>query len=307
MPGVWTIARKEFRDHVSDRTFLLCFAALLITMVGGALYFVQWINDFDWGWKYWYVYLIEYVTRNLSSIGVLVAIALSFNSINKERTEGSLKVLLSYPIYRDKIILGKILAGFLVITIVTIASMTISFSIVVYYLSIPLTADFLLRVVAMIAMGIVLLTFFLCVGTAVSTILQDTSTIVLSLLLISALLQYQNYKVIVATALYVLSFLGYNFIEPGFFTRSYFRMWYDDPFYLLYSKLSPVESYLKLSERLFYYGKPFERFSGVYSGSIFTTFQEQLYGNLDLVAIPILYTVAAFIASYILFTRREIA
>jgi ABC-type Na+ efflux pump permease subunit len=37
MPGILTIVKKKFVDHVSDRTFLLSFTILLISMVAGAI------------------------------------------------------------------------------------------------------------------------------------------------------------------------------------------------------------------------------------------------------------------------------
>ncbi len=319
MPGILTIARKEFKDHVSDKAFLLCFAALLVAMVGGSFYYIQQVQDSnllwsgrgdnineDSAWKFWSISLVEWVLGQLSSLGVLVAIALSFNSINKERTEGSLKVLLSYPIYRDKIILGKLLAGFLVLSLVTIATMTISFSIVMFFLSIPLTLDFFLRIAGTTLMGIVLLAFFLCIGTAISTVLRDTSAVLLSLLLIATLLRYENYKSRVLAVTILLSSLGVNLISPGAYFRTNTRMWYDDQFYRFYSRLSTVEAYLKLSERLFNFGKSYE-WTPYGTEHDLIPFQVHLVGNLDLVAVPIIFTVAAFIACYVLFTRRDVA
>ena len=51
MPGVLTIARKEFKDHVSDKAFLLCFAALLVAMVGGSFYYIQHVQDSNLLWS----------------------------------------------------------------------------------------------------------------------------------------------------------------------------------------------------------------------------------------------------------------
>ncbi len=318
MPGVLTIARKEFKDHVSDKAFLLCFAALLVAMVGGAFYYIQWVQDSnltwpdrgnlskDAAWKFWSPNLVEWVMGQLSSLGILVAIALSFNSINKERSEGSLKVLLSYPIYRDKIILGKLLAGFIVLSLVTIASMTISFSITMFYLSIPLTLDFFLRIAGTTLMGIVLLAFFLCIGTAISTVLRDTSAILLSLLLIASLLRFEYYEPILLAASILLSNIGINIIRPGLYSPTFLHQKYYDRFYKFFSRLSPVEAYLKLSERFFNFGKLYET-TPYGTEQDFIPFQVHLLGNLDLVAVPIVFTVAAFIACYLLFTRRDVA
>ena len=138
MTGITTILNKEFQDHVSDSTFLIVFAAFLVAMVGGSFHLVNRTQDLtsSWlesgylssdqvGWKYLYYHFPEYVISQITSIGILVAIVLSYNSINKERKEGSLKVLLSYPVNRDKIILGKLIAGTLVLTIVCVLSSSV--------------------------------------------------------------------------------------------------------------------------------------------------------------------------------------
>ena len=322
MPGILTIAKKEFVDHVSDKTFLLSFAILLIAMIAGALYQVQFIRDWNFlappiaphvmaegaGWKFFDTLFTEFITGQLSLLGVLVAISLSFNSINKERSEGSLKVLLSYPIHRDKLILGKLLGSVLVLSLAVAASMTISFSVVMFSLSIRATADFLLRIVTVTVMGIVLLTFFLCIGTAVSTVLRDTAAILVGLLLIATILRYETIKVVADAGFNLFSALGIQLYGRPWINdfRGNLRLW-RDPFYRTVSRFSPVEAYLKLSERLFNWGVGWETTPWVGPDEPDLTFQFQLYGNLDLVAVQILFTVVAFIICYVLFTRRDVA
>lgn len=45
MPLKMTIAKKEFKDHISDRSFLLYFDILLVAVVERAFYFIQWVQD----------------------------------------------------------------------------------------------------------------------------------------------------------------------------------------------------------------------------------------------------------------------
>jgi len=315
MPGVLTIAKKEFVDHVSDRTFLLCFGILLVIMVGGAFYQVWWIQNGGIStelaaWKYFPWMLQAELTGQLSFLGALVAIALSFNSINKERTEGSLKVLLSYPIYRDKIILGKLVGGFLVVSLVTVASLTISFSIVLFHMSIPLTMDLFLRITTVITMGTVLLVFFLCLGTAISTVVRDTSACLMILLLVTSLMRSDTLTMVLVI---VSSLFPHSVAIPGGLNwLQYVASWGSWRYtggsldvLRNYLWASPVEAYRNFSEAVFNLGSV----QGHRGGQIFIpiSFQEQLIRNLDLVAVLILFTVATFIASYILFTRRDIA
>lgn len=54
----------------------------------------------------------------IALLGPIIGLALGFDAINSERTAGTLNRLVSQPIYRDSIIIGKFLAGSAVIAIV---------------------------------------------------------------------------------------------------------------------------------------------------------------------------------------------
>ena len=53
--------------------------------------------------------------------GPLIGLILGFDSINRERNEGTLSKLLSQPIYRDAVINGKFLAGVAIITVMMLS------------------------------------------------------------------------------------------------------------------------------------------------------------------------------------------
>lgn len=317
MPGVLTIAKKEFKDHVSDHTFLLCFATLLIVMVGGALFMIQVVQVQNFRtasdpyieegafWKFHDYLFTEMVTGHLSSLGALLAVAMSINAIQKERVDGSLMVLMSYPIYRDDLFMGKLIGGALVLSLVAIVSMVISFSLLIFYLSIPLTIDFLLRIMFTTLIGIMLLVFFLCIGMVVSSFLNDASSILLGMILIVAVFQYETYSVLLVTGINLFSYFGVSLPKPGFYYRGWLRTVWNDPFYRTVCRFSPIESYLKLSESLFHFGWEYE---WTPYGTDFTlfSFQDQLFKSLDLVAVQIFFTLAAVAACYIVSTRREL-
>jgi ABC-2 type transport system permease protein len=301
LPGILTIAKKEFTDHVSDRTFLLCFATLLIIMTGSAFYQVQSYSGITVqpAWLQIPEYLHIYLTTQLSSLGALLAIALSLTSIQKERTEGSLKVLLSYPLYRDKIILGKLLAGALVLTLVATASTAISFSIMAYYMSIPLTIDFLLRVAAITAMGVALLTFFLCLGTAVSSVVRSTAASLMILLIAVFLLRGET----LWTAIIVISRLlpGFSTISIPFYQGgSYAFTTAGYSIFRQYAWASPVEAYHHFSWNIF-------KFIPSLGSSTRLTFEGQLFKCIDLIAVQLAFTAIAFIVCYLVFTRGDVA
>ena len=253
------------------------------------------------------------LTGDIASIGALVAIALSFNSINKERTEGSLRVLLSYPISKSKIILGKLLGGFLVIVIVVLTSMTISLSIEMYTLSIPLTSEVLLRLVTIIGLGIVLLAFFLCLGTAVSIVVRDPSTCLISLLIISTLLQVNTIAMILVT-------IGNIFprslhINGGRASLQYSPStysWQIPPILTQidknWLKVSPVLAYRTLSDNIFHFQNVYFTVLNFTVGPdiIPIQFSWLLPRNVDLMWTPVIYLIVAFTACIVLFLWRDI-
>ncbi len=322
MPGILTIAKKEFMDHVSDQTFLLCFGTLLIVMVASTFYQLDYIHQQMVSlapssgfieselWKDNRVseMLQTVLTENISSLGALVAIALSFNSINKERSEGSLRVLLSYPIRKAKIILGKLLGGLIVIVIVVLTSMVISLSIEMYSLSIPLTGEVFLRLVTIIGLGIVLLAFFLCLGTAVSIVVRDPSTCLISLLIITTLLQVNTIAMIlVAVGNLFPRSLTINGGRANLQYSPSMYSWQRPPVLSLINKnwlrVSPVLAYRTVSDNIFHFQNVFT------SGKIEIIpieFWWLLPRNIDLMWTPVIYLVVAFLGCIVLFQWRDI-
>ncbi len=322
MPGIVTIAKKEFIDHVSDQTFLLCFGTLLIVMVASTFYQLDYIHQQMVSlapssgfieselWKDNRVseMLQTVLTDNISSLGALVAIALSFNSINKERTEGSLRVLLSYPISKAKIILGKLLAGLIIIVIVVLTSMVISIGIEMYYLSIPLSGEFFLRLVTIIGLGIVLLAFFLCLGTAMSIVVRDPSTCLISLLIITTLLQVNTIAMIlVAVGNIVPRSLSINGGRANLQYAPSTFSWQRPPVLSLINKnwlrVSPVLSYRTVSDNIFHFQNVF---ATGHIQIIPIEFTWLLPRNIDLMWTPVIYLVIAFLACIALFQWRDV-
>ncbi|MGD0803266.1 MAG: ABC transporter permease subunit [Candidatus Bathyarchaeia archaeon] len=322
MPGILTIAKKEFMDHVSDQTFLLCFGTLLIVMVASTFYQLdyihqQWVNLVPnvgfieselWKDNQSSEMLQTVLTENISSLGALVAIALSFNSINKERTEGSLKVLLSYPISKAKIILGKLLGGILVIIIVVLTSFAISLSIEMYSLSIPLSGEVALRLATIIGLGIVLLVFFLCLGTAVSIVVRDPSTCLISLLVISTLLQVNTIAMILVTIGNIFPrSLTINGGRTGLQYSPSTYSWQRPTVLTLIDKnwlrVSPVLAYRTVSDNIFHFQNVFT--TGVVE-IVPIEFWWLLPRNINLMYTPVIYMVVAFLACIVLFQWRDV-
>lgn len=326
MPGTLTIAKKEFIDHVSDHTFLLCFGIFLVSMVASTFYQLDQIYQLIayvaptvgflekelWRDPDVSEMLQKVLTSQLSTLGVLVALTLSFNSINKERAEGSLKVLFSYPINRSKIILGKLLSGLLVVTLVVVASLTISFGIEMYYLTIPLTEEVILRLAAVTAYGIVLLAFFLSLGTVVSILVRDASACLLTLLVVTVLLQPDFFAMALVTVGALMprsvTYIAGSWLQyylPG--TLSWQMPTVLSWLHKDYLRMTPIVAFRTFSNNIFHFQNVY---TAAYAGPpeiIVIPFEWLLTQNLPLLVAPILYTAGAMALCFILFSRRDVA
>ncbi|WP_317137850.1 ABC transporter permease [Methanochimaera problematica] len=120
---VLIVAKKEFIGNLVSRKFFLLLLLLSLAVGIGAF---DGINEYYNALELYKsgndqifqipptpVIIFGNITENLGyyGFGAIVAIALGFNLISGERESGSLKSLLSHPVYRDEVINGKALGG----------------------------------------------------------------------------------------------------------------------------------------------------------------------------------------------------
>lgn len=110
--GWYTVAKKEFRDAVRSMGLWLLtvvFISIFIVPVALALYFdINFISR--GGQSLGMQLLISSFYLNIVTVMVpIIAIFVGYASISKERTSGSLKLLLSLPNSRQDVIVGKVL------------------------------------------------------------------------------------------------------------------------------------------------------------------------------------------------------
>lgn len=111
-------------------------------------------------------------------ICILLAIALGFDLITREKEEGSLKSLLSHPVYRDSVINGKTLGAISVLVVAMGATLLITIAVMLFFGVVP-SLDDLLRVAAYYVMALVVCVAFFAVAMAASTLAKNSSMSVL--------------------------------------------------------------------------------------------------------------------------------
>lgn len=122
--GVWTIMAKETADYLTSvRLWIL--EGLILLAAGGAVYAaIGKVRDTVSQDPFVFLSLFTVARDPLPSFFVLlgflvplVSIALGFDSINTEHSRRTLSRLLAQPIYRDALLLGKLFAGLLTLSI----------------------------------------------------------------------------------------------------------------------------------------------------------------------------------------------
>ena len=131
--------RKEMADHVNSKRFiiiLILVIAMTIASVYGAVTGIKSaiMNaavDKNASFDASYMFLKLYTTggRSIPSymslialIGPFIGLILGFDSINAEKNNGTLNRLVSQPIYRDSIIIGKFLASSTLIVVMVLST-----------------------------------------------------------------------------------------------------------------------------------------------------------------------------------------
>lgn len=152
MQQIWTIAKKEFKTAFKDKVFIIITLLFLVmsivsVYIGSStknaemkaysdiveLLKSQGSQAFPPKPELYPLAILRNIIRYVSIVGAVLAIFLGFDTFSGEKENGTMKLLLSRPLYRDQLITGKLLGGGLVIgllLIVTLFFNTILFSLV---------------------------------------------------------------------------------------------------------------------------------------------------------------------------------
>ena len=110
--GVLTIAQKEFSDKLYEPSFII----LLIIFMGTTFIYIQSPGESD---------NFRNVVQMIAVFFPLIGIALGYDGILKEKNSKSLNVLLTNPVFRDNIILGKFLGVSVILALIVFLSVII--------------------------------------------------------------------------------------------------------------------------------------------------------------------------------------
>jgi ABC-2 type transport system permease protein len=186
-----TIMKKELADHFSSYRFTIIFA--LIAMVSLIMAYMVGLNirqELEGttapGSSFLLLFtasggmfsLVEFV----AFFGPLVGLILGFDSINREKNEGTLSKLLAQPIYRDTVINGKFLAGFILIAVIMVSILLVITGLGLILLGIVPGLEEIWRIFIYLIISIVYIAFWLGIAILFSICFRSTATSALAAL-----------------------------------------------------------------------------------------------------------------------------
>ena len=130
MKGLYTVFSKELRDHFSSYRFVILFALIaMVSFITSYMAGIHMKGNLEALAKTRFPFLTLFSTPGavlsmvqfVAFFGPLIGLVLGFDSINRERADGTLIKLVSQPIYRDAVINGKFLAGVATLSIILVS------------------------------------------------------------------------------------------------------------------------------------------------------------------------------------------
>jgi ABC-type transport system involved in multi-copper enzyme maturation permease subunit len=162
LKSIYTIAKKEFLDNIRNKwiivlTVLLFILVLVFSYLAGS----QTTNDTVFGDMQTTVFGL----LGISSILIpLIAIILGFGTISGEAESGALSVVLSYPVSRLEVLLGKLLGLGFVIVLAVLAGFGIGGVIITATVSGESWGGYLAFMGLTIFLGFIFLSLSICVS-----------------------------------------------------------------------------------------------------------------------------------------------
>lgn len=195
MSGIFVVAKKEFLDHVMGKKFLVILAILmlisLLAMHQGVESYNEQLDSYkeqivaieehpeamSRGWmpeKPSILFIFQMMSMLFGILYAILAIAIGFNLISGEKESGSLKSLLSHPVFRDTIINGKALGGMGALGFAMLVMTLLSIGILMM-LGIMPTGDEFVRILVFMGFSLLFMFSFFAIALMCSTIAKNST------------------------------------------------------------------------------------------------------------------------------------
>lgn len=184
MTGLGALFQKELADHLKSKRFFLLLVLIGLTSFAGLYGAVSGLSDTIASDSN-FIFLKLYTSSSgsipsfmsfIALLGPIVGLALGFDAVNSERSGGTLNRLVSQPIYRDSIIIGKFLAGTALIAMI-IYTMGIGLGTCgILVTGIKPSTEEVLRILVFLTFTVIYIAFWLALSILFSVICRHSAT-----------------------------------------------------------------------------------------------------------------------------------
>jgi len=189
MSGLIAVFWKELADHFNSKRFIIL--SLLVYLAGIVAIYVAGQNirsEVTDTTRFIFLRLFSVSGGNLPFsfpffLGLfvpVVGIALGFDSIGSERSNGTLSRLLAQPLYRDSVINGKFLAGLITLGVLVLSIVALVAGMGLRMIGVPPTAEEILRIFLFILVSIIYGAFWMSLAVLFSVLFRRTATAALA-------------------------------------------------------------------------------------------------------------------------------
>ena len=307
--GFSTLYRKELADHFHSARFKVIFCLLILTSAASLYGALSEISNVTTSSSE-YIFLSLYTTSGssipsfasfLAYLAPVAGLALGFDAINRERSQGTLNRLVSQPIHRDAVINAKFLAGATVILMMIMFLGIMVGGIGLVCIGIPPTGEELARIFVYLLLTSVYTALWLALSMLFSVVSKHAAT--------SALITIAIWIFFTLFATMVVQIIA-NLIYPLDGIAGYYNMYDNYSLQLTLDRFSPYYLYCEAASTLL---NPNVRTLGIttqasYSGAVasYLSFDQSVLLIWPHLTCMLALTIAAFTISYIAFMRQEI-
>ncbi|MBP2134142.1 ABC-2 type transport system permease protein [Methanomicrobium sp. W14] len=201
--GLVEISKKEFRDHIMSKKFLIILAIILtatiVGMIGGAFDYNKQIQNYaehqveaqeNGHSSYSYMWskpsvmtIFSQIGTIIASLGAILGIAMGFDLITREKESKSLKILLSHPIYRDEVINGKAVGGVAALILALIVTFVVCVALLMIFSIIPGVSEIEYIMIFGIAAFLMIFSYF-AISLFMSTVSENSGSALIYTLII---------------------------------------------------------------------------------------------------------------------------
>lgn len=190
MTGLITILRKELGDQFRSKRYIILFLLVFATSLLASYTAAQTIREvvgqvLGRTTPSTFVFLYLFTASGgilpsfltfISFLGPIVGIALGFDAINSEQTNGTLSRVIAQPIYRDSFINGKFLAGITIIVVMLLSIFLIVGGFGLKLLGVPPTPEEIVRIAVFFILAVAFIGFWMGLAMLFSILFKRPAT-----------------------------------------------------------------------------------------------------------------------------------